>query len=101
MRFVDLDTAIAEMETRAREIHAEGPLKPVSMLRDFSPAVQIKARFEISGRGLLRPPTAGVDLKGDGSLVAFSGGVSRDEIEPKPGQSPFDAVRRVLRGETR
>ncbi len=99
MRFGDLGAAIAEIEGRAREIHAEGPMKPVSVLRDFSPADQVRARFEISGRGLLRPPAAGVDLKGDGSLVAFSGGVSRDVIKPLAGQTAFDAVRRVLGGE--
>lgn len=99
MRFGDLDAAIEEMEERAGEIHAEGPMKPVSVLRDFSPADQVRARFEITGRGLLRPPAAGVDLKGDGSLVAFSGGIRRDEIRPVDGGTPFDVVRRVLGGE--
>ena len=47
------------------------------MLRDFEPSKQVQARLEISGRGLLRPPTAGVDLRGDGSLVAFSGSLAR------------------------
>ena len=55
------------------------------MLRDFEPADQVAARLEISGKGLLRAPTAGVDVMGDGSLVPFSGSVRREELEPPRG----------------
>jgi len=52
---------------------------------------------EISGRGLLRPPTAGVDLRGDGSVVAYSGGIRREELKLRRGGDPFDAVHDALR----
>lgn len=96
-RFDDLDTAVEAAQRSAEEIRDEGTLEKVSMLRDFDPAVQVKARLEISGPGWLHPPTAGVDLRGDGSLVAYSGSVRRTELPLKRRESPFDAVRRTLR----
>ena len=94
--FDDLDAALEEARREVEELRAEGPLEKVSMLRDFEPSAQVHARFEISGRGLLRPPTAGVDLRGDGTLVAFSGSLAREELRAKDGESPFELVRRAL-----
>ena len=79
-------------------MRSEGPLEGVSALRDFEPGDQVHARLEISGRGLLRPPTAGLDVRGDGSMVAFSGSVRRRALEPGAGHTPFDAVRAALDG---
>ena len=45
-----------------------------------------------------RPP--GSTSGGDGSLVAFRGTVAREELEPGAGETPFDAVRKTLSGET-
>jgi hypothetical protein len=96
--FEDLDAAIGELRTRAEAVRAEGPLEEVSGLRDFDPAEQVHARLELAGKGLLRPPTAGVDVRGDGTLVAYAGAVRRETLEPEEGESPFDAVRRQLEG---
>jgi len=52
--------------------------------------------LQISGKRLLRKPTAGVDVKGDGSLVAFRGTVRREELELGEQGTPFDAVRETL-----
>ena len=90
--FDDLDLALA-----AAERCAEGPLEEVSGFRDFSASEQVHARLEISGKGLLRPPTAGVDVRGDGSLVPYSGSVRREEMRARQGQNPFEAVRAALR----
>jgi hypothetical protein len=95
-RFDDLDEAIAALEREAESIRAEGGLGSVSMLRDFTPGERVAARLEISGGGWLRGRAAGVDVMGDGSLVPFRGGVSRSELAPREGESPFDAVRRDL-----
>ena len=95
--FEDLDNAVAELRRRAGEIGAEGPLEELSVLRDFEPRDQVHARLEISGPGLLRPPTAGIDLRGDGSVVAYSGGIRREELKPQRGGDVFDAVRDALR----
>lgn len=95
-RFEDLGEALEQARRRAEEIRAEGPLEKVSMLRDFDPSAQVQARLEISGKGLLQPPTAGVDVRGDGSLVAYRGSLAREEMTPGDGETPFDLVRRAL-----
>ena len=90
--FEDLDAAIGELRARAEAV------REVSGLRDFEPGEQVHARLELAGKGLLRPPTAGVDVRGDGTLVAYAGAVRRETLEPEEGESPFDAVRRHLEG---
>jgi hypothetical protein len=94
--FEDLDEAVAEMRRRALEIRSQGPAKAVSMLRDFSPGDQVQARLQISGRGLLRRPTAGVDVRGDGTFMPFRGGMGREELDPTSHETPFDVVRETL-----
>jgi hypothetical protein len=94
--FEELAEAVAEMRRRATDIRAEGPVKGVSMLRDFAPGDQVRARLQISGRGLLRKPVAGVDVRGDGTFVPFRGGVRREELDPTAYDSPFDLVRETL-----
>jgi hypothetical protein len=91
----DLDEAVAELRRRAEEIRAEGPLPSRTMLREFEPGDQVAARLEISGKGVLRSPTAGIDVKGDGRMVPFSGGIRREELAPRDGDA-FDAVRAAL-----
>jgi hypothetical protein len=95
-RMPSLEEAVAELQRRAEAIRAEGPLEKVSMLREFAPGDQVHARLEITGKGVLRPPTAGVDVRGDGRVVAYRGGMRREEIETGGGESAFDAVRRAL-----
>ncbi len=95
--FDDLDVAIAAMRERALAIRAEGPVKEVSALRDFTPAQQVHARLQISGKGLLRKAVAGVDVRGDGTFMPFKGSVVREELDPSGHDTPFDLVRETLR----
>ncbi len=88
------DQAMAEIEGRVAEIRAEGPLAPVKSLREFEPGDRIHARLEVRAPGRIRAPKAGVDLMGDGRLVPYLGGVSRQEIEVQPGESEFSALAR-------
>ena len=94
--FDELDDAVAEMRKRALAIRAEGPVKGVSALRGFAPGDQVHARLQISGKGLLRKPVAGVDVRGDGTFMPFRGGVQREELDPTRYDTPFDAVRETL-----
>jgi hypothetical protein len=94
--FDDLDEAVAAMRERALAIRSEGPVKEVSALRDFKPADQVHARLQLSGRGLLRKPVAGVDVRGDGTFVPYRGGVRREELDPTHHDTPFDLVRETL-----
>ncbi len=94
--FHDLGEAVAAMRARALEIRAEGPVKGVSSLRDFGPEEQVHARLQLSGKGLLRKPVAGVDVRGDGTFMPFRGGVRREELDPTHHETPFDLVRETL-----
>jgi hypothetical protein len=97
--FDDLGAAVAAMRARALAIRSEGPVKKASMIRDYEPGGQIHARLQISGRGLLRKPTAGVDVRGDGTFVPYRGGVGREELDPTEHETPFELVRETLETE--
>ncbi len=94
--FDDLREAVRALRRRAEQISSGEGLPGVSMLRDFAPADRVAARLEISTGGWLRGADAGVDVMGDGSVVAFSGGFARTPLEPRHDETVFDAVRRRL-----
>jgi hypothetical protein len=94
--FDSLEQAIEELRRHADQIRSEGPLSRVGSLRDFEPGEQVHARLEISTGGLLRRRDAGLDVMGDGTLVPYSGGLRRAELELRDGQSPFDAIGAAL-----
>jgi hypothetical protein len=94
--FKELDDAVAAMRERALEIRAEGPVKGVSSLRDFGPEAQVQARLQLAGKGWLRKPVAGIDVRGDGTFMPYRGGVRREELDPSKHETPFDLVRETL-----
>ncbi|HEX6456604.1 MAG TPA: hypothetical protein VF009_08820 [Solirubrobacterales bacterium] len=100
-QFDDLDEAVAAMRKRAMAIRSEGPVRPVRSLRDYDPGDQVQARLQLSGRGLFRKPTLGVDVRGDGAFVPFKGGVVREELDPTHHDTPFDLVRETLQADER
>jgi hypothetical protein len=95
--FDDLGEAVAAMREKALEIRAGGPARPVSALRDFAPGDQVMARLQLRGRGLVRKPVAGVDVRGDGTFMPYRGGVRREELDPTDYDTPFELVRETLR----
>jgi hypothetical protein len=99
--FDDLTEAVAAMRKRALEIRGEGPVDGTPVLRDFGPKRRVHARLQLTGRGLFRKPVAGVDVRGDGTFVPFSGGVGREELDPTDHETPFDMVRETLEAEGR
>jgi hypothetical protein len=94
--FDDLGEAVAAMRARALEVRAEGPAKGVASLRDFGPEEQVRARLQLTGKGWLRKPVAGVDVRGDGTFMPFRGSVRREELDPTHHETPFDLVRETL-----
>ena len=96
LHFDDLGAAVRGMRELALEIRSEGPLRPVSSLRDFKPGDQVAARLQISTGGLLRKRVAGIDVRGNGTFVPFKGGVVREELDPTNYDTPFDLVRETL-----
>ncbi len=99
--FDDLDEAVAAMRERALELRAEAPPKTASLLGTYGPEDQVQARLQLQGRGWLRKPVAGVDVRGDGAFVPFRGGVGREELDPSDRDTPFDLVRETLEAERR
>jgi hypothetical protein len=84
------------MQRHIDEIGAEGTLPPVEAFRTYEPSERVRARLEVTAPGRLRRQTAGVDVKGDGTLVAFRGEVFRRPLEIDPGRTELDAVREAL-----
>ena len=88
-----LDAALRLIEQEARVL-AHGPGLDAVELRykTFEPAQQVAHRLELSGGGV----RAGVDVRGDGSVEAWTGRVRRRLVEAKDGESPYAALRRTL-----
>jgi hypothetical protein len=95
-KFDELDDALERAREKIDEVLARGPLKKVKAIRDYEPEIQVKARVEISGRGLISPPTAGVDVRGDNSLVAYAGGVARKPLQGGSSKQVVEAMREAL-----
>ena len=66
------------------------------MLREFESFDRVAARLEISTGSVFRGRSAGIDVMGDGSIVAFTGGVARRPLEGA--ESPYAAIARELEG---
>jgi hypothetical protein len=90
-RYGSLDEALAAIETRGRELQRSTRAKPIDtkVLGRYEPAQQVTARLELSGRG-------GIDVRGDGSAVAFTGRLRRRSVSEHGDESPYEALRRVL-----
>ena len=86
------------MDRHVDEIRSEGTLPPVEAFRTYEPSERVRARIEVTGPGRLRRPTAGVDVKGDGSVVPYRGEVFKQPLDPDPGTDASDAVRKALAG---
>jgi len=92
----DLDQAIAAAEAATDEVLADSPLSTVKAFRDYTPDQLVKARIEITGKGLFSPPTAGLDIQGDGGMLAFRGGVRRKPLKANSRKQVFHAIRQAL-----
>lgn len=86
------------MRRRAAAVRERGPLGSVRSLRSFEPADQVAARLEISTGRWPRARAAGVDVMGDGSLVAYGGAIRRHELARETHRTAFEAVERELGG---
>jgi hypothetical protein len=95
-KFDDLDSALEAAQVWIEEITDRPGLGTVKAIRDYEPSKLVKARVEVSGKGLFSPPTAGVDVHGDNSLLGYAGGVSRKPLEGKTATQVVEAMREAL-----
>jgi hypothetical protein len=66
-------------------------------VKTYAPVQQVFGRVELAGPQRLFPRTrAGVDVRGDGSIEAYTGRVGRTLIERRKGETPFEALRRAV-----
>jgi hypothetical protein len=93
-RFDDLEAAMAALERRGHALQGRADADVVggSLMRRFEPQDQVTARLELGGPRRLR---LGVDVRGDGSAVPFTGRMIRKPIERGDNESAYDALRRV------
>jgi hypothetical protein len=95
-KFDDLDSALEAVRHRVEEITDRPGLGMVKAIRDYEPSKLIKARIEVSGKGFISPPTAGVDVHGDNSLLGYAGGVSRKPLDGKTVAEVVESLRKEL-----
>jgi hypothetical protein len=94
-RFDDLAAALEALERHGEELQEEANTRTIDLRlgRKFEPVQQVFARLELAGPGRLR---AGVDVRGDGSVEAWTGRIRRRLVEQLPKESAYDALRRAL-----
>jgi hypothetical protein len=98
-RYDELEPALDALERRVWELAGTERRSTIDLrYREFEPVQQVAARAQIAGPGRLFPRVAGgVDIRGDGSMEAFTGRVKREVVDLEDGESPLDGLRRVLR----
>lgn len=95
-KFGSLDQALDEARTRVDEVRREGRLPTVKMLREFTPDQRVQARIEISGPGLIRSPEGGIDVMGDGALIAYTGTIRKEPIDADSLDQAIELLRDAL-----
>jgi hypothetical protein len=98
VRAETLDEALDELEARTRAAAtAQGRRGTIDLrIRRFEPEDQVIIRSELRGPGRWRPTVrAGLDVRGDGEIEAWTGSVRRERVTPEEGETPYDAVRRA------
>ncbi len=93
LRAAALEGALELVEREARVLAGAPGRRTVSLRsRAFTPPQQVAARVELGGPGV----RAGVDVRGDGAVEAWTGRLRREVVELEGRESPYDALRRVL-----
>ena len=98
VRCETLDAAVEAMEHRMDELAPTVRRQAIQVFRRRFDAVrQVAVRAELKGPGgVLGRVTGGVDLRGDGSAEAYLGRFRRSLVELRPGETPYEGLRRSL-----
>ena len=98
LRCETLPEALDALEERARAVADGNGLDEIDLhVRRYKPSDLVAARAELKGPQRLRPIIhAGIDVHGDGSLIAWSGGVRREQITMVGGETAYAALRRAV-----
>jgi hypothetical protein len=94
-RAATLEEALDVAERAARELAAGPGRRAVELrLRTFTPQQQVAGRVELAGRGT----RAGLDVRGDGAVEAWTGRLGRRVVAQERGETPYAALRRAVSG---
>lgn len=92
--FPDGAAALAALEERARNLAGGSRRDRITVAkRTYDPVVQVQARLELRGPG---GAAGGVDVRGNGSVEAYTGRFRRRLVEEERGESVYAALRRAL-----
>ena len=93
-QFETVDAAFDALTRKGNTLQGQADAEVVggSLMRRYEPEDQVTARLEVSGPRRLH---AGVDVRGDGTAVPFTGRLRRKLVERATGESAYDALRRV------
>lgn len=95
-QFPTLGEAVNDLETELRSVAsviARAPRVERALGREYEPGEQVAVRGELRGPGRLR---AGVDVRGDGAMVAFTGSVRRQPIALGDREDAWAGLRREV-----
>jgi len=76
-----LEEALAEARMRIDEVRRAGGLPEISAFRDYTPGQRVHARIELTGPGVMRGAQGGIDVMGDGTVLAYTGSIRKRPIE--------------------
>jgi hypothetical protein len=96
--FETLEAALDSARGEVASVLTEGRLGTVRMLREFTPDLRVHARVEISGPGLLWGPEGGLDVMGDGAVVAYTGAIRKRQVGADTLDEAFERLRERLGG---
>ncbi len=98
-RFDSLEAALDAAEARGRELVTTAVRPAVDVkVRRFEPIQLVAARIEVAGPQRLFPSSrGGLDVRGDGSVEAYIGGVRREVVKQRGKETAYAALRRALR----
>jgi hypothetical protein len=88
-----LAEALDAVELHARAAANTERRAPVdTRVRRYEPGDQVAVRAELRGPGV----NAGLDVRGDGSVDAWTGRIRRRSLTPEDGETPYEALRRAV-----
>ncbi|CAN5468221.1 hypothetical protein BH20ACT15_BH20ACT15_12180 [soil metagenome] len=96
--FDALDDALEAARESVDRTLREGRLGSVQGFREYGPGERVQCRIEVSGKGFLRGPEAGIDVMGDGSLVPYAGSFRKRWLEADTLEQAIEAIHAELGG---
>jgi hypothetical protein len=93
-----LPAALAAMEARIDELAPLARRDAIRVAgRRYEPIGQVALRAELTGPGRpLRRPRGGIDVRGDGSMEAYTGHVRRVVLDCDPSESVYGVLGQAL-----